>query len=140
MELGDAIETYLQAVARIVRGDPEPLKGLYSEQDDIALANPWGPSRIGPAAVAEGLERAASQFLDGEPRQHDELARFLSGDLACLLMNERWQAKVSGRDEVTPFDLRVTTILRLEAGAWKVVHRHADPITTPNPAGPLIAG
>jgi hypothetical protein len=32
----------------------------------------------------------------------------------------------------------VTSVLRPEAGAWKVVHRHADPITTPRPARSVI--
>jgi hypothetical protein len=65
------------------------------------------------------------------------LARFVGSDLACTVENERWQAKVRGADEVSPFELRVTTVFRLEDGAWKVVHRHADPITTVNPAGVL---
>jgi ketosteroid isomerase-like protein len=65
------------------------------------------------------------------------LTQFLDAELACVVENERWQAKVSGRDQVSPFELRVTTIFRLEDGQWRVVHRHADPITTDNPEGPL---
>jgi ketosteroid isomerase-like protein len=51
---------------------------------------------------------------------------------------ERSKAKVGGRDDVTPIALRVTMILRPEEGVWKVVHRHADPITTPQSAESLI--
>jgi ketosteroid isomerase-like protein len=50
---------------------------------------------------------------------------------------ERWKAKVGGREDISDFDLRVTTTFRREDGAWKIVHRHADPITRPNPEGPL---
>jgi ketosteroid isomerase-like protein len=34
--------------------------------------------------------------------------------------------------------LRVTSILRPEDGTWKVVHRHADPIITAQPAESVI--
>jgi ketosteroid isomerase-like protein len=34
--------------------------------------------------------------------------------------------------------LRVTSILRAEDGTWKIVHRHADPISTPQPAESVI--
>jgi ketosteroid isomerase-like protein len=34
--------------------------------------------------------------------------------------------------------LRVTSVFRLEHDVWKLVHRHADPITTPRPAASVI--
>jgi hypothetical protein len=34
--------------------------------------------------------------------------------------------------------VRVTTIFRPEEDTWKAVHRHADPITTPQPAESVI--
>jgi hypothetical protein len=48
------------------------------------------------------------------------------------------QARVGGRDDVTPIAVRVTTIFRLEVDTCKVMHRHADPITTPQPAESVI--
>jgi ketosteroid isomerase-like protein len=52
---------------------------------------------------------------------------------------ERAKAKIGGRQDVTPFTLRVTMIFRPEEdGEWKVVHRHADPITTAQPAESVI--
>ena len=47
---------------------------------------------------------------------------------------ERGEAKVGASEESTPWALRATMIFRPEDGAWKVVHRHADPITTAQPA------
>ncbi len=46
---------------------------------------------------------------------------------------ERGRMKVGGDDEIVPVSLRVTTIFRREDGGWRVVHRHADPITAPRP-------
>jgi ketosteroid isomerase-like protein len=38
---------------------------------------------------------------------------------------------MGGADEMRPSSLRVTTIFRREDGDWKIIHRHADPITAP---------
>jgi ketosteroid isomerase-like protein len=50
---------------------------------------------------------------------------------------DHWRARIGDRDSVEPFDLRVTTTFRRENGAWKIVHRHADPISTEDDVGPL---
>jgi hypothetical protein len=47
----------------------------------------------------------------------------------------KWKAKVGGREEVSSFDLRVTTTFRKEGSDWKVIHRHADPIASFNADG-----
>jgi len=44
---------------------------------------------------------------------------------------------VARRQELSDFDLRVTTTFRVEDGTWTIVHRHADPITTLSEDGPL---
>jgi ketosteroid isomerase-like protein len=36
-------------------------------------------------------------------------------------------------------DPSVTSVFRREGDKWKLVHRHADPITTPRPASSVIA-
>ena len=41
----------------------------------------------------------------------------------------RWE----GRKTSTPLALRVTTIFRREDGTWRVILRHADPITSARP-------
>ncbi len=51
---------------------------------------------------------------------------------------ERGEAKIGAREDITPWALRVTMIFRPEEGTWKVVHRHADPITTAQPAESVI--
>jgi ketosteroid isomerase-like protein len=51
---------------------------------------------------------------------------------------ERARAKVGAREDIALIALRVTMIFRPEEGTWKIVHRHADPITTPQPAESVI--
>jgi ketosteroid isomerase-like protein len=59
-------------------------------------------------------------------------------ELAYHVEMERFKAKVGGREDITPIALRATIIFRPEDGEWKVVHRHADPLTTPQPAESVI--
>ena len=43
-----------------------------------------------------------------------------------------------GSDEIAPVSLRVTTVFRREDGEWRIVHRHADPITSPRSLESLL--
>ena len=48
---------------------------------------------------------------------------------------ERGQVRVEGRDAAGPLAVRVTHIFRRETGAWRIIHRHGDPITEIREAG-----
>jgi ketosteroid isomerase-like protein len=137
-DFDEVLEQYHLALDEIMKGSPDGYKRVYSHQDDVTLANPFGPPARGWDEVAKTLERAASQFRDGEATGFENVAKYITPDLAYTVEIERSQTKVEGRDDVTPIALRVTTIFRPEDGAWKVVHRHADPITTAQPAESVI--
>jgi hypothetical protein len=137
MSLQEAINQYHSAVDEFSRGDPEPAKRIFSHRDDVTLANPWGPAVHGWGQVSEALNFASSRFREGKVTSFEPVARYKVSKLATILELERWRAKVGGREDVSSFDLRVTSTFRREDGTWKLVHRHADPITVPNPEGPL---
>jgi ketosteroid isomerase-like protein len=115
------------------------VKALFSDREDVTLANPLGPAVRGWCAVSEALDFASSRFRQGDVEEFQILASYANDDLLTMLAPERWQAKVGDRSEVENFELRVTSTLRREDGAWRLVHRHADPIVTPHPDGPLRA-
>jgi ketosteroid isomerase-like protein len=68
----------------------------------------------------------------------ENLAKHVTPEFAYIVRVERAKAKVGGREEIVPIALRVTMIFRPEDGEWKIVHRHADPITTAQPAEAVI--
>jgi ketosteroid isomerase-like protein len=138
-DLDGAIQLSHDAVARIFRGDPAPAKVLFSDRDDVTLGNPFGPYARGRAQVEETLDRAASNYRDGELTGAEVIATYVSAELACVVEVERGRAKVGGGRELLPLALRVTSLFRLESGTWKLVHRHADPITAPRPAASVIS-
>jgi ketosteroid isomerase-like protein len=84
------------------------------------------------------MERAASNYSDGKATGFETVATQVTPDLAYIVEVERFEAKVGGNQEITSGALRVTSIVRREDGVWRIVHRHADPITTPRPAESVI--
>ena len=137
-DFDEAVEHYHRALGELVEGNPEPNKMVFSHREDVTLANPLGPPVRGWEQVAATMERNASQLREGEKVGYDIVAKYVTPELAYLVWIERVKAKVGGREEITPFALRVTTIFRPEDGTWKVVHRHADPITRAQPAESVL--
>ena len=138
MDLSETIQSYHRALDEFARGDPASTKALYSQSDDATLANPFvGPPARGWAHIAEALEYASSRFRDGQMSESKTISKIEGEGLAVVVEIEEWKARVGERSEVSPFTLRVTTVFRLEQGAWKIIHRHADPIITPDASGPL---
>ena len=137
-DFDQVVEQSHLAWAEFVNGNPEPAKKLFSQREDVTIGNPFGPVRRGWRQVAETMERAASLYRDGEVIRFESMAKYATAELAYIVEVERYQAKVGGRQDVTPVSLRVTSIFRREDGFWKITHRHADPITTDQPAESVI--
>ena len=132
-DLESVLEQYRRAVEAVIKGDPAPQERLWSRSDEVTLANPLGPPARGWAEVSDALRRAASQLSDGEGLELERISGYSGDDLAYTLEIERMRVKVGGASEAVPSSLRVTTIFRREEDGWKILHRHADPITTPRP-------
>ncbi len=134
----EVVEQCHLALGEFVKGNPEPMKMMFSHREDVTLANPLGPPARGWEQVAATMERAASQLRDGEKVGFDVVAKYVTPELAYIVELEQTKAKLGRRQDVAPFTLRVTMIFRPEDGTWKVVHRHADPITTAQPAESVL--
>jgi ketosteroid isomerase-like protein len=137
-DFDEVLEQCHLALDELMKGSAEGYKRVYSRRDDVTLANPFGPPARGWDEVAPTLEGAASHYRDGETTGFENVAKYITPALAYTVEMERMQAKVGGREDITPITARVTTIFRPEEGTWKVVHRHADPITTAQPAESVI--
>jgi ketosteroid isomerase-like protein len=122
-----------------LKGNPEPVKNLFSRREDVTLANPYGPPVRGWEQVAKSMEQASSLRSDGKFVGSEIVSKYVTAELAYVAQIERAEAKIGGReDDITPYAVRSTMIFRPEDGEWKVVHRHADPITTPQTAESVI--
>jgi ketosteroid isomerase-like protein len=134
----ELIEQYQRAQDEFLKGNPEPVKKLLSHREDVSLANPYGPPVRGWEQVAAATERAAALRSDGKFVGSEVVSKYATPELAYVVQIERAEAKIGSRDEITPYAVRATRIFRPEDGEWKVVHRHADPITTAQPAESVL--
>jgi uncharacterized protein (TIGR02246 family) len=138
-DLESAIDASHKALDAILRGDASVYASLYSESDDVTLGNPFGPYAHGRKRVEATLAGAASNYRDGAATTIDLIEKYVTDDLACVVEVERGRTKVGGGQELVSVAVRVTSVFRLERGVWKLVHRHADPITSPRPASSVIS-
>jgi ketosteroid isomerase-like protein len=137
-DVDQLIEQFNLAQGEVVKGNAEPANNLFSHREDVTLASPYSPTAHGWDEVAAAGAHAASQFRDGEIVGFETIEKYVTDELAYIVRVERARTKVGGSEDLAPIALRVTMIFRPEEGEWKIVHRHADPITTAQPAESVI--
>ena len=129
--LAAAIEEDHAALHEFMRGNPEPKKRIYSREDDATLANPLGPPARGWADLSRRLDEASAILRDAASLSFEQVSAVITRDLAYTVEIEHYQGQqFAGSDQRHDVDLRVTTIFRRESMGWRIVHRHADTITT----------
>lgn len=119
-----------QAQSRFINGDPTLWKQNASHRDDAMVLGAFGGYEKGWNEVGPRYEWASSQFKESGARIKVEyLTAGVSGDLAFTVAIERQEEVLLGdQEKPAPRSLRVTQIFRKEDGAWKLLHRHADPL------------
>jgi ketosteroid isomerase-like protein len=137
-EVQELIEKYKLATSEFLKGNPEPLKALFSHREDVTLANAFFPIARGWEEVCVTLDRSAERLRDGEFLGSEIVAKYVTEELAYVVQLAHERAKVGASEVLSPIELRTTIILRAEGGTWKIVHLHGDPITTPRPAESVI--
>ncbi|HEX9016133.1 MAG TPA: nuclear transport factor 2 family protein [Chloroflexota bacterium] len=138
-DLDRVIEHYHRALGEFVKGKPQQGLALFSQKEDVTLGNPFGPFARGPKQVTDTATRAAKNYKEGDAAGFDRISTYATPNLAYIVEVEHFNAKMVGRDDFAPLALRCTTVFRREEGTWKIVHRHADPITKPRMAESVIA-
>ena len=135
-----AIDQSHEALRRILNGDPSGYAALFADRDDITLGNPFGPFGKGRAAVLQALHNASTKYQDGSVIAVERIAVYGDDRVVCLVEVEHDRARLGGRPDFAEFAARVTSVYEQEGGRWRLVHRHADPITTARPAESMLGG
>ena len=120
-----------EAQTRFLTGDPTLWKQNASQREDATILGGFGGYEKGWAQVGPRYDWAGSQYKAAPARVKVEyISTIVMSDLAFTVAIER-QEELGPRDEraTSPRVLRATQIFRKEEGAWKLLHRHADPFT-----------
>jgi ketosteroid isomerase-like protein len=127
-----------RAASAFVGGDPKPYTSRWAYGHDVTIFGGWGDYERGWDEVGPRLDWAAERFITGKTEQ-EVLVMGASGDLGYSVTLERGHAHLAGERGLSPMLLRVTHVYRRIDGVWKVVHRHADPITAKTPAAAVLS-
>ncbi|MBT2530937.1 nuclear transport factor 2 family protein [Arthrobacter sp. ISL-48] len=120
------VERLRAALAELMKGDPAPSQALFAKTDNVTLANPLGGVSQGWDNVAASIAKAAAIYRDGEVVSLENCATAVVGDLAYVVLIERFRVRVSGRADLDDVALRTTNIYRRDGNEWLLVHRQAD--------------
>jgi ketosteroid isomerase-like protein len=123
-----------QAETALHNGDAGPRMAMWSREDPTLFGGAMGGS--GWAEIEPIFRRLAASFSGCTSYDNEVVAATASDDLAYTAAYEHTTASVHGGPS-TSYVLRVTTVFRRQDGEWKVVHRHADPLSSPAAADVL---
>ena len=124
--LASVLPSLTAADTAIHNGDAGPRIAIWSRKDPVTLFGAL-QTKTGWGEIAPVFEWLSSRFSNCESFEYEVIAAGVSDDLAYIAGVEHTTAAV-GDAPAEAYELRVTTVFRREGGAWKVVHRHADPV------------
>jgi hypothetical protein len=137
----DLLETLVRtktAMSRLVAGDPEPYKALWSHEPDVCVMGGFGGYALGWDEVRQNTEMAASRFRGSKSFNVKMITHATDHELAYSVWIEHGEVLVEGRKEHAPLVVRVTHIFRREGNTWKIIHRHGDTVTEKTEASAIL--
>ena len=122
-EIRKASGQFYAGLNRMANGEVGALSDIWSHGAGVTTMHPIGGRQVGWDEVQGSFDGVAKVSSDGKIGLKDQLIQ-VAGDMAYELGIEHGQFKMAGNQ--VSLEHRVTNIYRREAGAWKLVHHHAD--------------
>jgi ketosteroid isomerase-like protein len=126
----ELIERWSTAAQAYLDGDLRTYAELAHHTADYTLIPPnGGDPRHGFDSSDDAVAWLARTFRGGSV-DLEVFHSYVEGDLAVLVAVERQHATIADLPD-QEWSLRVTLVFRREDGEWRLLHRHADPLTRP---------
>ncbi|MEO8605691.1 MAG: nuclear transport factor 2 family protein [bacterium] len=127
-----AVDAANRANEALLAGSSAALRACFSHGEDISLYGGFGGHEVGWAQIGPRLDWVAQSFAGGHCT-YEPISRVVGGDVGLAVQFERGEAQLRGHGAAQRLNLRVSMVFRREADAWKMVHRHADPLIDKTP-------
>ena len=128
------LREFEEGTNRFINGDAALWNQHVSHAEDATIMGGFGAYEVGGRAVRERYDWAVKRFRpSGGKMEYTYLTIGVNGDLAYTVTIDRGAVHLIDQAAPLPMALRVTTIFRKESGAWKLIHRHEDPLITKTP-------
>jgi ketosteroid isomerase-like protein len=118
-----------EAETALHNGHAEKRIAMWSHDDPVTLFG-VAIGGSGWTEIEPIFQHLGASFSDCSSFDNEVIAAGASDDLAYTVAYEHTTASIGGGPPST-YALRVTTVFRREDGEWKVIHRHADSLTSP---------
>ena len=133
MDFDAFLRDFEAANTAFTNGDVSLWMPLVSHSEQTSIFGGFGGQETGWTLIGPRYEWASAQFDASDAKvEFEYLVKQVSGDLAYTVAIERATVQYADRPGTHVHELRVTMIFRHEDGAWRIVHRHGDPLTTRN--------
>ncbi len=108
----------------LFNGDDGPRRAIWSSTEPVSVLGAWR-NAVGRAELVGAFEELATTFSHCSAYSLELISSDVVGDMAFTAGYERITCDVNGKTRT--MTVRSTQVYRREEGAWRVVHRHADP-------------
>ena len=123
----EADDGFFSALAAMFTGDVTPMEDVWSHADDVVYLGPVpGLFHKGWKAIDEDWVQQTKMKLGGSIEVLERRIT-VGGELAVV----HTLVKTKGQDPddtAGQFTIRGTNVFRKEAGAWKMIAHHSDPL------------
>lgn len=119
-----ATKQFYTALNELFTGEVEPMKKVWSHQDDITFMGPDGSFLRGWKPIAAEWEKTGAMKLGGKV-EASELHITVGQELA-IVNNYEIGHNVGPDGKVEKVKIRATSLFRKEEGKWKMIGHHTD--------------